>query len=314
MVEHPAASKAICQLFHRLVTLIRIEHRKVIGRIGMHIGRGMALCALVLSGLSTHVTAQAAAPKDADVQNSQVWITISCGKGCLWKYGTASGSSVYPFAPPTFEIDQKQIAAEVPHFVAAGGPVKLSNGVTEYAFEGALAKDPHLTLRVQFQVNDATSVIRFRYLLKGDAHHTLTAPAGENRLTYLKTSLKQLPDTEEVSLSKFVELTHSYKLSEEKIEDRYFEDGDAFMGPILAAGDGSHSFLLAYEHGSQDPDAFLHYRLGPDRSVSLTAVKGNYFPSQPIDANHSYQTIWMETAAVEGGMDQLAAAYRRFLL
>ena len=82
------------------------------------------------------------------------------------------------------------------------------------------------------------------------------------------------------------------------------------MGPILAATDGRRSFLLAYEHGSEVPDAFLEYRLSPDRNVRLTAVKGNYFPGQTIDADHPYQTIWLETAAQEGGLDELASTYR----
>ena len=81
------------------------------------------------------------------------------------------------------------------------------------------------------------------------------------------------------------------------------------MGPILAATDGHRSFLLAYEHGSQVPDAFLQYQLSPDRSVRLTAVKGNYVPAR-VDAEHPFQTIWMETAAYKGGIDQLASTYR----
>jgi alpha-galactosidase len=278
------------------------------------IGRGIATSSLLLCGLSAHVLAQTADHNGADVQNSQVWIALSSKQRCLWEYGAANGSSTYSFAPPTFEVDGQQIVATVRHFDTAEAAIRLNNGTTEYSFEGALAADSHLKLNVQFQVNDKTPVIRFRYMLKGDRHNTLTALSGENELTYLQTSLKQLPNAEEVSLSNFVELTHSYALSEERIDDRFFEDGEAFMGPILTASDGLRSFLLAYEHGSQVPDAYLNYQLGPDRSVRLTAVKGNYLPGQPIDANHSYQTIWMETAAVQGGMDRLAAAYRHFVL
>lgn len=292
----------------KAVMTIRNERMRI-GTIGRMVASSLLLCSL-----SVHLAAHAAAHTDTAVRNSQVWIAFPSEQGCLWEYGAADGSSAYPFAPPTFEIDGKQVTAKVRHFSAAEAPIQLNNGVTEYSFEGALADNPHLKLSIQFQVNDKTPVVRFRYMLKGDGHDTLTALSGENRLTYLQTSLKQLPDAEEVSLSNFVELTHSYTLSEEKIGDRYFEDGDAFMGPILTASDGRRSFLLAYEHGSPAPDAYLHYQLGPDRSVRLTSVKGNYLPGQPIDANHSYQTIWMETAAVQGGMDQLASAYRRFVL
>jgi alpha-galactosidase len=202
----------------------------------------------------------------------------------------------------------------VRHFAAIGAPVRINGGITEYTFEGKLAEDPALRLRVEFQVNDNTPVIRFRYLLNSDQPRTLSAPSGENALTYLQTSLKQLPDAEEISLSNFADITHSYMLSEQRIGDENFEDHSVFMGPILAASDGRRSFLLAYEHGSQSPDAFLHFGLAPDRSVRLDAVKGNYFPGQSIDANHGFQTIWLETAAVQGGMDRLASIYRLFVL
>ena len=266
---------------------------------------GLALCALPLYG---------AARSKAAIQNGQVWIGFSCGQGCLWEYGAAQHSSSYQFTPPTFSIDGKQVSAEVPHLAAIGTPIHLNNGVTEYSFQGTLAQDPHLHLRVQFQVNDETPVIRFRYILNGDAARTLSAPGGANDLIYLQTSLKQLPETEEVTLANFVQLTHSYTLSEESIGDRYFQDSGTLMGPILAASDSRRSFLLAYEHGSQVPDAFLQYQLRPDRSVRLTAVKGNYVSGQTVDADHPFQTIWMETAATQGGIDQLASTYRRFAL
>ena len=244
----------------------------------------------------------------ADIRNSQVSISFSCGQGCLWEHGG------YRFAPPTFSIDGKQVSADVPHLVAVGTPTHLDNGVTEYSFAGPLAQDPLLQLRVQFQINEETTVIRFRYTLQGDRPRILTAPGGANSLTYLETSLKELPNAEEVTLSNFAQLTHSYTLSEQKIEERYFQDSGALMGPILAASDSRHSLLLAYEHGSQVPDAFLQYQLSPNRSVRLMAVKGNYVSGQTIDANHSWQSVWMETAAAQGGIDRLASTYRRFVL
>jgi len=287
--------------------LLTTETAKQIKRIALW---SLVICALP----SPQGIAQAIPRERADLHNSQVWISFACGQGCLWGYGAEKGNSAHRFAPPSFAIDGKQLSAQVRHLTPIGSPTHLNNGATEYYVEGVLAQDPHLQLRIQFQVNDETPVIRFRYLLKGDQPRTLSAPSGVNSLTYLQTSLRQLPEAEEVTLSNFAELTHSFTLSEEKIGDRYFQDGGSFMGPILAATDGHRSFLLAYEHGSQVPDAFLHYQLSPDRSVRLTAVKGNYVSGQTIDANHPYQSVWMETAAVQGSVDQLASTYRSFVL
>ena len=256
----------------------------------------------------------AAAPLKTDIRNGQVWIALSCGQGCLWKYGAVSGGPAHSFSAPVFEIDGKQIAAEVPRFAAVAKPVQLANGAMEHVFEGVVAANPHLKLRVHFQVNAETPVVRFRYTLEADTRCTLTAPAGENRLTYFETSLRQFSEVKEISLSNFVELTHSYTLAEQEIAARNFENKSSCMGPILAASDGHHSFLVAYEHGSEAPVAFLRYQFGTGRSVHLGAVKGNYFPGQTIDEGRGYSTVWLETASVGGDMDQLASTYRRFVL
>ncbi len=256
-------------------------------------------CAVALFSLAAHA---------ADIQNSQVQISFACGAGCLWEY------SGYRFAPPVFSIDGKQVSAAVDHFTQVGTPTALASGATEYSFTGALTQDPHLRLRIQFQINESTPVIRFRYTLTGDRPRSLGTNGEAESMTYLATSLRQLPQVEEVSLSNFVQLSHSFTLAETPIDDRYFQDGANFMGPILVGSDGHRSLLLAYEHGSQFPDAFLHYQLSPDRDVRLAAVKGNYVSGQTIDTEHPYQTIWMETATAQGGFDQMAAVYRRFAL
>jgi len=72
--------------------------------------------------------------------------------------------------------------------------------------------------------------------------------------------------------------------------------------------------LVAYEHGSQVPDAFIQYKLHPDYGATLQAVKGNYLAGQVLDAKRPYQTVWFELGAVTGGENRLAAAFRSFVL
>ena len=278
------------------------------------IGIGLAITVSLLCALGAQAAPVVASQNGDSIHSAQVWIALSCGQGCLWKYGAVGGGPAYSFAPPVFEVDGKQVVAKAFHFAEVGKPIHLDNGVTEYAFEGLLAGDSHLSLRIEFQVNGDTPVVRFRYTLKADKPRAMTAPAGENRLTYFETSLRQFPEVKEISLSNFVELSHSYTLGEQEIAARNFEESSNFMGPILAASDGRHSFLVAYEHGSEVPFTFLHYQLNPDHEIGLTAVKGNYLPGQTIDVAHSYSTVWLETAAVAGDMDQLASNYRRFVL
>lgn len=270
---------------------------------------------LLAGGLGTHVVAQAATHQGLYIHNDLVWISLPPAHGGhLWQFGEVNGKSKHQFSAPVFEIDGKLVPGDVRRFSASSAPIRLSGEVTEYDFEGVLVHAPHLRLVVQFQINETTPVVRFRYILTGDGHDALTAVSGQDRLVYLQTSFNELSDAEEVSLSTFDELTHSYILSERAIKDRDFQDGNTFMGPILAASDGRRSFLMAYEHGSSVPDEYLHYQLRPGHSVCLAAVKGNYIPDQPIDANHDFRTVWMETATVQGDMSRLASTFRTFVL
>lgn len=182
----------------------------------------------------------------------------------------------------------------------------------EYA--GNVIGNPGLKLTLQFQINDEVPVIRFRYKLLSDSPRTLGKVNGKDRLTYLKISLADLPHAKEINLSTFDELSHSYMLSENALDTKYFDDRLKVMGPIVTASNERRSLLIAYEHGSQSPDAFMHYELGPDRMLSLTAVKGNYLSGQPLDSTHPLQTVWFEAAEVEGDDQALASTYRRYIL
>src|ERR1700728_2851186 len=121
----------------------------------MHLRWIKVFYSLVFCAIPLHAMGQ------VNIQNSQVRISLSCGPNCLWEYGASQGGSTYQLAPPTFSVDGKLIYAAVRHFTSVGAPAHLDNGATEYIFAGELVRDSHLQLRVQFQVNDRTSVIRF---------------------------------------------------------------------------------------------------------------------------------------------------------
>ncbi len=243
-----------------------------------------------------------------------VSISFACGKNCLFEYALKGGEGTYRFAPPVFEVDSKVVVAEIENVRQTHVPVELRNGATEYTFEGTIASLPGAVLAIEFQASKDNPVVRFRYTLKSDRPRQLTKHSGKDTLTYLSTSFAKLTAVREVRLSNFVEITHSYELSETEVAPREFEDATSLMGPILAGGNGQQSIVLAYEHGSQVPDRFVEYSVTPDRNVAMRAVKGNYVIGQVIDATHAFRTIWFETGAVNGGIDELASTYRRFVL
>lgn len=256
----------------------------------------------------------AAAPRaPVQFENRVMRITIAGGADALWRYQVKGSGRVYSLLPPVFEVDGVERRAALSRVRALGAPARLQNGATEYRFEGEFAADPSLSLEMVFRAAADNPVVRFSYILKSKTPHTLTKSTGGDRLVYLGASLQTLPQATEVRISEFVELAHSYSLTERLLDPADFESGHTVMGPILVGSDGRHSFLLAYEHGSQYPDAFLEFDLKGNRSVNLRAVKGNYLTGQRVDSQHPYRTIWLEAAAVDGDHDAMASAYRTFV-
>ena len=232
----------------------------------------------------------------------------------LWEYTLLKSGKSFTFQAPEFEIDGKLITAITDSFRLENDPVTLKNGVKEYSVLGNLKEIPDMSLRAHFQVSDNNPMVRFRYELLSNSNHQLTKSNGHDRLKYLSVSLKGLPAVKEIRLSEFNEMVHSFCLSERAIEEKHFTDSIRLMGPLMAATDGTTSMIIGYEHGSQAPDHFLEFGLQPDHTMTLEAVKGNYYNGYVINKNHHYQTIWLEAGAVEGDEDLLAKNYRHFVL
>ena len=248
------------------------------------------------------------------VENEIVRLDLSGQKDQLWSYTLKSSGQVFTVTSPIFEVDGDLVSAPLKELRSVGDPQILSNGCTEYRFRGTLAQDESLALELVFRLPLNNPVVRFSYILKSNTTHRLTKTQGKDELQYLGLSLASFPQVNEVRFSDFVELYHSYCLAEQPLTDAYFAAGTKVMGPLLSARNEQSALVVAYEHGSQTPDAFVQFHLDPDRSIALRANKGNYFHGQLIDADHSYQTIWLQLAAVEGTEQTLAEQYRTFVL
>lgn len=240
-------------------------------------------------------------------------VTLHGDADCLWRYQATGSSVTHAVAPPVFEIDGQSVPA-VLRTLSSQPPVTLRHGVVEHRVSGTFAADPTLNLELVFRVAQGDPVVRFRYALHSTAPRRLTKTAGADALTYLGLATASCATVTEVRFSEFSELVHSFCLVEEDLPDRQFENACQAMGPMLVGKSGGHTFLVAYEHGSQVPDAFLAYHLTPDRRVALRAVKGNYFAGQPVAPGQPFETIWLQFAAMEAEEPALAAAYRRFVL
>ena len=245
------------------------------------------------------------------MQDDSMCIDVLNARGRLWRCSGA-GVSV-DVAPPVFEIEGREVVGLAERFNLQGPPRVLTNGVTERVWSGRLRDDSAVALDLVVRVAPDNPVIRFQYRLRADQPRRLTKSAGSDRLTLGGISLQGLPDRKEVRFSEFDESVHSFRLVEHPLPARAFEDGLDAMGPMLVAAGQGRSILVAYEHGSQVPDAFLTWGLGPDETVTLRAVKGSYAAGTNL-AQTPCESVWMQVAAVAGDEDVLARVYRDFVL
>ncbi|HEX8833832.1 MAG TPA: alpha-galactosidase, partial [Abditibacteriaceae bacterium] len=232
----------------------------------------------------------------------------------LWTYVTGSTNRQFDVAPPIAEIDGVTVTLLTQSLDAVGAPISLPNNIQEQRFEGAVAGQEGLTLALVVRTAKDSAFARFRYEIMSDRDRRLTKSAGRDALVYARVSLAETPVVRELRFSEFNEFFHSFSLAENEIDSRHFDNGVPLMGPILVASDEADSVLFAYEHGSQLPDRFIEFTPSPNRTVEIKAVKGNYYDGQLVSPGVPYRTIWLQVGAVAGNMDDLAAAYRSFVL
>jgi alpha-galactosidase len=248
------------------------------------------------------------------LENSLLCLRLTGEAEGFLSYTLKATGQEYRISGPIFEIDGESVPIVLRQVAHLAPPSLLSNGCTEYRCGGPLGELDDLFLEIIVRIAPHSPVVRFAYALHSQGPHRLTKQHGRDALTYLQTSLASLPEVTEVQCSEFIELVHSYCLAEHQLAPRHFTAGLTAMGPLLLASDTNSTFLVAYEHGSQVPDAFVEFQLAPDRVVALQAKKGNYLHGQPLDPDHSFTTIWLQIAAVDGDGERMASVYREFLL
>ncbi len=232
-----------------------------------------------------------------------------------WRLSAHNGGASLVFAPPTLPLDGGQVTLRARELAPVGDPTLLPNGVTEHRLAGAVDGATGLRLEVVYRYSLDSPVLRFRYRITSKSPRRLTKEGGTgDRIIYFAVSLAGATRVKEVQLSQFNAFVHSFCLAENPVEPRDFDAGVSRMGPLLVGETEGHAFLVGYEHGSQVPDAFLRYDLAADRTATLHAVKGNYHDGQVIDADHPFETVWMQAAITAGDEGVLARAYRSFVL
>ena len=245
------------------------------------------------------------------IKNSHFSISWTTSSVSSWKYTVNSSGKSLEFKLPVFEINGIQTPVILNNLSRVGAPVKLRNGSTEYIFEGSCKEDSSVHLQLNLRISDDNPVVRFKYSLKAPDEYKLTKAAGKDNLKYFSYPAGDFQEIKEISLSVFNEMIHSCILTETSIYNKDFINSARVIGPIIIGSNTKLTFLSAYEHDSMYPDNFLEYRFSPDKSVNLSAVKGNYYEGQAVNG---YSSIWFEIAGIEGDEAKMAEHFRRFIL
>ncbi|MEP7279607.1 MAG: alpha-galactosidase, partial [Bacteroidota bacterium] len=248
------------------------------------------------------------------IENKKLTIEFVTDSKALWLYKIKSNRANLPILPPSFEVDGKKVLCNLKNVSLTSAPTVLRNGVTEYVYQGTVVSQPDLKLSVYFQISPDNAIVRYKYALQGNNKNKLTKSSGTDNIIYSATSFSPFSNVKELQVSNYDERIHSYRFKEQVIEDRFIDNNYSAMGPIMVAGNTDNSFLLAYEHGSHYGNEFLHFNFSKDRSVSISAVKGNYYNNRSIAKGSEYETVWFEMGGIKGNEDALAAEYRNFVL
>jgi alpha-galactosidase len=215
-------------------------------------------------------------------------------------------------APPVFEIDGRAVTCRVADF---GEPLEqrtLLNGVLESTYVGDVLDEPGLQLTLVLRQSPDSPVVRFRYGLHSAGPRRLTKSASDTGIAYAEL-LRRTGRITEVRISDFVELGHSFMPNEVALDGAAAQALSPLIGPILVGVEQGSSWLLAYEHGSSGGDLFCGFWVDQTRGVRVGAVKGAYLDGHRLDLA-AFRTPWLLAAAVEGDLDDVAGAFRTFLL
>ena len=220
-----------------------------------------------------------------------------------WQY--ARGATRLALGVPEVELDGKRVRLCL-EAVEDKGSHSVFGDVAEHRVSGRVKGFQDLTVECVYRVFAGSPVVRFKFILRSGGPRRLGAFA-----RYADARARGA--CKEVQFSVFNEQVHSYVPVERDLTEADFENALRVMGPMLCWGGDGGAGLLAYEHGSQTPDAFVAFALAPQGRFFVEAAKANTVSCQGLDSATAFETIWFDVALAENEA-ALAAAFRDFVL
>ena len=271
----------------------------------------VSLCSALASRPSAASTATREAPS---IDASGLRIELTARPGALWRFAPDLGRAGPRLRAARLPARREAVSALPERLERVGEPGRASGRTSRSTASAACCARTHRSRsRCRFRLSDLSPIVRFQYVLTATRPHAFSRSGSEDEMSVPATSLEGLPRAREVRLSEFVELLHSYTLSERAVDAGDFEAGLGVMGPILRRLRRPAHDAPAYEHGSQAPDAFLRFDLGPGRAGPCAGSRGTTVAGRWWTPPHPYETVWMQAGLVAGDEDTTAEAYRRFV-
>ncbi len=248
------------------------------------------------------------------MRNSHYTIDVNGSADELFRYRAGDAGPELPISAPSVEVAGRIVTFASRSLSEVSVRPTPVPSVIEHRWIGTVDDAPDLSIHLVFRIAGDSPVLRYRFELHAAKPAALTRVEGHDRLEYMRLSVSPDFDITEVTLSEFDPLAHTYRPFERTISPRERQAGAERMGPILVAHGGDDAIVVAYEHGSQTPNAFLTYTFPDAHRVALSAVKGNYWDGLAIGPDGGFSSIWFDLLACKGTSDDAAAAFRSFVL
>jgi alpha-galactosidase len=213
---------------------------------------------------------------------------------------------------PRIELNHRMQQISLSNFEKSEVVNTLRNGGSEFTFKGQVNGLDNVSLMMKLRTYPGSKILRFQYAFADKRqNYCMTKSDGHDAISYLSVACPQETQIREIRLSEYNDMIHATHLTGYDVSPSAFETDGSVMGPILTMTGRRHSFLIAYEHGSQYPDRFFGYSFLPNHSIELRAQKGNYMDGDKLDG---FKTVWFEISAVAGDENMLSDEYRKFVL
>ena len=208
------------------------------------------------------------------------------------------------FSLPSLEVNGERIRFQADTILKTDTQ-DLKSGAKELRVEAYDLRGFLITF--YFRVFDNNPIIKYSFTVSSKGPARLTKEDGEYA-DYL--SLDGHTALKEIRLAEYNRMAHTFVPTEAYVDSRLLGDTHV-MGPLVLAETAERTVLLAYEHGSQYPDEYLAF-FSEDTSLSLRAVKGNYYAGQAIDLT-PFESVVLQIG-VFSPEEEPSRAYRDFQL